>query len=496
MRKIILIGIEGASWDVINYLLNKDSLPTFKRLINNGAKNKLYNINMIDIDPWENFYVFREYVKNIPRIGNHPDALDWMTLATGVMPDKHGVITSTEKNNLGIEFSISLKKRRKPAIWEILARYNRKIGIIGWMANWPPPHLSYYSVARISDIAVPSFSLGFKNKSNQANYKNGSFLCNPTYPHRLWEELKKIHYDSKIDKFFQQTFPFSKGRSSKLIKCDSLYLEWAKYLLKRFPQPDFLAVCLYGVHFLSHFFWDCLKLERKNFRGIIHQKRQKKYGFIIENYYKYLDKKIGEVMRLIDKNSIVMIVSNNNMVRSHIIKKYFQMNKIYEELGFLKFRGGNNIDKRNTSVYDNQNPWGIFSIRKGYIKGKNPEKIFHCLARSLKKIKTERKEPLFFKIDFNKKDNSFTVIPNYKAIHYFTKIFLNGKAFAVKELIDFLPHYSLHGPEGMVIVSGKNKTGFSLKSGKTTNLDIVPTILYLLGIKYKDVDLKGKVILS
>jgi predicted AlkP superfamily phosphohydrolase/phosphomutase len=491
MRKLVFISIDGASWPVIDSLVKDGKLPTFKRLINNGVKKILYNINMINGDPWRTFDVYSEYKKSTPHMGVHHDVADWTTLATGVMPDKHRLITSTEKNIKGIELPTSKKKRKKPTIWEILVQYNKKIGIIGWVANWPPPPLFDYTVAKISDIIDFDFISKPRIKPNKYFSDRRNFLCNPTYPPWLWKELTQIDYDREVDRFIQRV-PLA---IRNLLIYDSLYLEWANYLLKRFIQPDFLAICIYELHNLSHIFWDCLKIERGNFRGIIHQRRQKKFGYIIEDYYQYLDRKINDILHLIDNNSIIMIASVHGMQSSRITKKYLLMNRIYKELGFLKFKNGK-IDWNNTQVYDNQNWWGIFAIRKGFIKNKYPMRIFKYFKKSMEKIRTEKGEPLFLEINFNKKDNSFLVIPNYRAVHCSTKIFLNNNFLPVREFIRFRSHYSLHNPEGIFIVSAKNIKYSSINKSKITTLDIAPTIFYLLDIKYKDKDMKGKVILK
>lgn len=483
MKKVVLIGIDGASWTVIDSLLKDNKLPTLKRLINNGMRKILYNINTINIDSWHKFYIYREQQKKIPPLGIHPDVADWTTLATGVMPERHGLITSTEEDIRRRERPSSRKQRKKPTIWEIIARHNKKVGIIGWIANWPPLPLKNYIITRISDVFLPSFERGIETTSEASLFNNGRFRCAPAYPSWLWGKLKRIHYDREINKFVQKV-NFAAHRRELIY--DSLYLGWAKYFLKKFPQPDFLAICLYGVHTLSHLFWDCLKVERCNFKGIIHQGRRIKFGYIIEDYYEYIDKRLGELLQYVDNKSIIMVVSAYGMRKSRVTKKYLLMDEIYKELGFLKFKN-DKIDWKTAQVYDNQNPWGIFAARKGFIKSKHPEKTFRYLKNSMAKIETERGEPLFLKINFNERDDSFMAVINYKAIHYSTRIFLNHKVFPIKKLVNFIPHYSLHNPEGIIICSNDNHH-FNINKSRITTLDIAPIVFDLLGVRDKDTD--------
>ena len=418
MKKIFFVGIDGASWKVIDYLLGKNELPVFKRLIGNGLRSTLFNINMINADPWDQYRVYREYVKKIPRLGMHSDVADWTTIATGVVPSKHGLVYSTQKNSKGIEISVSGKTRKKPAIWEILARLNKRIGVIGWPANWPPRILSEYTIVRIIDVL----------KERGSFLKNKDLLSHPTYPCYLWEELKKINYDKKIDKFIERT----KGFFVQEMFYDSLNIEWGKYLLKKFQQPDFFSVSLDAVHGLSHLFWDCLEAEENNFRGAVHRKRQKKYKHIIEDYYKYLDKKLGELLTVLDKDTVVILASDHGMESSRITKKYLLMDKVYEKLNLLKYNNDGEIDWKNTQVYDNRNRWGICAIRKGFVNSGFSEKKFNFFRKKIEEIKNDRGEQLFYNVVFNKNEKSFVISPNYKAIYYSTKILLNGSSFPVK----------------------------------------------------------------
>ncbi len=491
MSKLILIGIDGASWPVIDALLRENKLPTFQKLIKNGIRKILQNVNT---DPWKAFSVYREYIKKIPCLGKHSDLAGWTTLATGTIPQKHGILSSTQKNTKGIEIPISHRKRKKPAVWEILARHNRKIGIIGWPGNWPPRPLSYYNIAKISDILISPIEQESRHGCMYPQLNRANLRCNLAYPRWLEKDLSKIRCDSEIGEFISRVSPYAKIFAARLAY-DGLYLEWSKYLLKKFPQPDFLAIFVHEIHNLSHIFWDCLKIEQNNFKGIVHQRRRQRLGTIIEDYYRYIDRKLNQVLQLVDSNSIVMVFSGHGMLRSRITKKYLLMNKLYESLGLLQYKN-DKINWENTSIYDNQNPWGIFAIRKGFIRDKYPERVFESLEKSLRKVKTDKRKPLFLDIKFNKKDNSFTVTPNYRAIRYSTKISINKRVLPVTELVDFRPHYSLHSPEGIFILSGKSIQRFRINESTLTFVDILPTILHLLGVKYKNKDLKGRIILK
>lgn len=496
-RKIVLIGIDGGSWKVIDPLLKKGKLPWFRKIIKDGLHGVLY-CNILDMfqkieDPSSRDNEYRQ-IKDLPQRDRGERFIDpvyWTTLSTGLTPEKHGINDCTEKGPNGIEVPISRVRKKKLAIWEILARYGRNIGVIGWLVNYPPPKLDSYTISMPLGITSQYPKVG--EKLSIKDFELIPSLPRLTYPRSLWQKLKAITPDEDVMIFVKKLLHlrYATGLNFNLIY-DNLHLKWMKYLLEKYPQPDFLTVCLYGVHYFSHLFWDCLEGEKKRFKGIHHQKRRERYGSIVEEYYQYLDKKICEVIKLIDKDSIIMVVSEHGMSTSRITKRFIFMDLIYKKLGFLKFKDNYKIvDEENTQVYDNRNLWGIFSVRKGYIKSANPYRVFKYLKRDLGAIKTQKGEQLFPTIIFNKKDNSFLVMPNYKAIKYNTKIIIKNKVYSVSKFIEFAPHYSLHGPEGIFVISGNGFPKIKVSSWISI-LDIAPTILYLLGIKYKGLD--GKVI--
>ncbi|MCF7907319.1 MAG: alkaline phosphatase family protein [Candidatus Omnitrophica bacterium] len=490
MPKVILISIDGACWPAMNHLFKKGDLPVLSRLVDQGVSGTLNNINMLEADLWEIFDIYREYIKKIPRLGSHSDLSDWLTSMTGFLPKVHGVISSTEKDSRGREIPASRRTRKRPVAWEILANKGKTIGVIGCMGDWPPIALPHYNVSRFYNVDDIYFRKANKDADSGWKLNLDNLHSRLTYPANLAKELLKFKPDSQIESFIQRGKPYIRGALSYKLRYDSLYCQWAKYLLKRFPQPDFFALSLHEIHSLSHLFWDCLPLAKKRFKGAVHRRRQKKYGGIIEDYYRYIDKNIGEVLKLSDSDSTVMILSHYGMVDSRIFKKYIFMDKIYHKLNFFFYDDG--IDWDRTSVYDNVNPWGIYAVRKGFIRGRNPQKIFLSLSRKMKKIITNKGEPLFLDISFEKQDNSFKVVPNYKAINYSTKILIKGEEIPVKELVDFKPHYSIHNPEGVFIVSSRKRQSLKVIKDKVDFLDILPTIFSFYGIK-KDPKMSGEV---
>jgi len=114
LRKIVLVGVDGADWDIIENLANQGRLPNFQRLIDGGMTGNLRSIEPM-LSP-----------------------LIWTTMATGKLPEEHGILNFTVVDpETGKKVPISRLHRKVDAFWNILSDYGRSIDIVGWLATFP-----------------------------------------------------------------------------------------------------------------------------------------------------------------------------------------------------------------------------------------------------------------------------------------------------------------------------------------------------------------------
>ena len=110
----MLIGWEAAEWDLIEPLLDAGELPHLNRIIESGVMGRL-----VTLDP------------PIP-------PLTWTSVATGQMPQDHGVLGLEEPADNGLDVRpFSSESRRCYAIWNILTDAGKPCHVIGWPATAP-----------------------------------------------------------------------------------------------------------------------------------------------------------------------------------------------------------------------------------------------------------------------------------------------------------------------------------------------------------------------
>ena len=134
-RSLLVVGLEGVSWELLSRAASEGTLPVFARLLEEGAGGPLGTL--------------------FP----HERAALWTTAATGKLPRKHGVRSGeTVATPLGafqlrprlpglarpmpVPFFEAVPEngahRRSLAFWEILGQRRHGAAVLGWPAAGPP----------------------------------------------------------------------------------------------------------------------------------------------------------------------------------------------------------------------------------------------------------------------------------------------------------------------------------------------------------------------
>jgi predicted AlkP superfamily phosphohydrolase/phosphomutase len=126
-RKVIVIGLDGFSYDLAAPLIEEGSLPTLARIMKEGA--------------------FGELESSIPPMA--PTA--WTTAVTGTNPGKHGIFCYSKgftfENETFVNHYYSAVDRNVSAVWNLLSEANKTSIVIGVPFTSPPDTLKGMMVA-------------------------------------------------------------------------------------------------------------------------------------------------------------------------------------------------------------------------------------------------------------------------------------------------------------------------------------------------------------
>ncbi len=453
-RKVLIIGLDSAPGEIV--FGRADELPVLKGLAGSGIHGK-----MRSSDP----------PITIPA---------WMVMSTGKDPGRLGLYGFRHRkgysyNEMWIANSKAIKER---AIWDIIGDFGGQSCLVSVPPSYPPH-------------PVPGNLIScFITPSKEREY---------TYPQALRQEIEERFGPYIFDVVFR-----TEDRDqilSEIYKMTEKRFEVMDYLITHKPWDLFMFVEI-GVDRVQHAFWKYMDQAHH-----LYEPGNRFENAIIE-YYKFLDKKIGALLKKVDDDTVVLVVSDHGAKR---MKGAFCVNEWLIEQGDLVVKARPQkptslddlpIDWSKTKIW----AWGGYYARiflnvegrepQGIIPPEDYEKERDALIERLLAIrgpageewKTKVIKPQEYYQELNGEYPDLMV--------YFDDLYWRSAGtlgYGTKFLLenDTGPDDAVHAQEGMYILyDPKNKK----KLEKDIDiLDIAPTVLDVLGIPVPE-DMRGKII--
>jgi predicted AlkP superfamily phosphohydrolase/phosphomutase len=478
MKKVLIIGIDSATFDIILPMIEEGKLRHLSSLINCGSRGILKS--------------------TIPPVT--PPA--WVSFMTGKNPGKHGVFDFYVSPSYGYSRTVwNSKYIKAKTIWKILSEVGRKVGVVNLPMTYP--------AEKINGFIIPGLQYSLN--------KNGNF----SYPPELMEEVEELFGEYRV----------SYGNIESLFgnDLDTFLKEWREifevrrrtllHLIENKKWDVFMAV-FYSIDAIQHHFWKFFDKEHHLYNPALSEK----YKDIIPEFYEKIDSVIGELLARIDKYTIVIVLSDHGAGPE---KEAFYINNWLHENGFLAFKKrvsiplnkiktlGKVIDPREgldipffinwkeTRAYaGNHTEQGIYINLKGreqlgIVKpGNEYEEIRNSIIKKLKKLrdpetgnalemKIYKKEEVYHGPYLNDAPDLFVEIKGLECL--VQKEIYHKSFFGIPNKTS-----GTHRKNGILILKGKYiKENCYIKNANI--VDIAPTILYSLGIPVPE-DMDGRVL--
>ncbi|MCJ7611466.1 MAG: alkaline phosphatase family protein [Candidatus Aminicenantes bacterium] len=163
--RVYVIGLDGATWDILDPLIEQGKLPVFKKLKENGAWSRLRTFD--------------------PTLS----AVVWTSIATGKSMLKHGIVDWVFVNKRKIQVPYSSSEKRTPSIWEIMDETGRRSVVLGWFVTDPPDAVKGVMV---SDSFAPALYRKFSRKEGSRDFSD------TVYPRAEFKGL--LEYFSRVER--------------------------------------------------------------------------------------------------------------------------------------------------------------------------------------------------------------------------------------------------------------------------------------------------------
>ena len=320
-RRVMVIGLDGATFDLIRPWIEDGTMPTLQRLVKGGASGVL--------------------TTTLPPISSSA----WVSFATGKNPGKHGLVDFVHPRPNSYQISIvSPQQRASKAIWNLLSDAGRKVGIVGMPVTYPPEEVNGYMV---SDFLTPSASDDY------------------TYPPSLGDELERAMGGFPL-------LPNERYRSTKFtdrfiadMATDvERRLEGALYLLDS-EATDFFFILFWSNDMLQHETWSLLDKTHPD-----HDPRAgKRYRSLVVDFHRKLDHAVGRLLDKAGPEDLVIVMSDHGFGPVH---SFFLVNNWLREAGFLKLKKRPLTRLKYTLFRLGFAPLGVFrlvkALRLGFLR--------------------------------------------------------------------------------------------------------------------------------
>ena len=487
MKKVIVVGLDGATLNLMEPWMDAGWLPHFDRLRKQGASGILRST----IPPYS--------------------APAWVSIITGVHPGKHGIYDFFRTDTFSKKL-VSSRYRKMPAIWNYLTDLGKKSIVVNVPGSYPPEKISG---CMISGLLTPSEesenTYPSALKQDLVEGKLGVFVFEQIGADDLPKSLVARHAPQKLVDMTNAATESHATVTLNLLK----QREW-----------DFAMVVFRGTDDVQHLLWghedlilSCYQKADESL-GKLQQAFPDAVFFLVSDHGFGKPKKYLYVNNVLYNAGYLRTFSNPERSSSTVLMTFFDkfswffyhllpMRRLARSrLGqrFIFSNGGNkNIDYSTTkATYQSICSWGIKINRKniegkGVVASDDYERLRDDLIRLFSDLtdpetgerivkKVYRWEEVYGKDAVNDPlDLIFEMEPGYSTHELLKPVEASSpgikdghKQLAYLAAPGFYDWIGDHRPEGVVFIAGPGIQPWQRITASV--VDIVPTILALMDL--------------
>jgi predicted AlkP superfamily phosphohydrolase/phosphomutase/Tfp pilus assembly protein PilF len=268
--RVAIFAIDGADWELISELSDDGRIPNIRALAQGGTTASLQTIQ--------------------PTVS----PLVWATAATGLSPDRHGVLDFTEQKR-----PVDAATRRAPGLWDIAEAFGRESVVVNWWTAWPPRMdgpVTFGTPVTMMPGAIDPAELRPRIA--------GQIVAPQTVGYGQVGRFLNI----TAKEFDDATAQGGPGDPANVFR-EVLAKTWSDHrvaiTLYQQREPLVLMMSYDGTDTVNHLFGP----YHPPYREGISQTQFRKYWPTVANYYSEVDRLIGEWMKVLTDDTTVIIMS-------------------------------------------------------------------------------------------------------------------------------------------------------------------------------------------
>jgi len=284
IKKLIVIGLDGASWTILHPLIEKGYMPTLRNMVNNGVSSILES--------------------TVPPVTGP----SWISFATGKNPAKTGIFDFLTRD----PHSYRLKPARSTqfrghAFWDYLSSLGYRVGIVSFPLLYPPYEIHGFM---LSGVGAPI----------------GSNVC---FPQELQKEIEELIGDYEIyvnyhDPKYDDEELFLRDLSAFITK----HKRMVKYLLENKDWDLFIYV-FSATDWMQHLFWKHLDDHHPLYDPNRSPSLRKKFV----EFFHEIDSFLEEILDVVKYKANILLLSDHGFGTQD---QCFNLFRWLREKGYLR----------------------------------------------------------------------------------------------------------------------------------------------------------------
>lgn len=297
--RVLLIGLDGATLDLIEPWAAAGCLPHLRRLIQRGTCTRLQST----VPP-----------ASFPA---------WTSVVTGVNPGQHGIFDFSRRvpGTYRLEF-VNATYRRRPSVWRLLSQAGRRVAAIGFPCSYPPEPVNGLLIGGFDSPITTGIDRSF------------------AFPPDLYDEIVRTVGPYELTGF--QELHVGPGwhetAVSRLLHSAARRRDIAATLLRR-EAWDCFAVHFGESDTVAHHFWAFHDPDSPRYQPV----GASRWGDAILRVYQGLDQAVGDLVTEAGEGAIVLIVSDHGSGGTG--EWVIHLNRWLEEQGWLRFASDKPVDR-------------------------------------------------------------------------------------------------------------------------------------------------------
>ncbi|MFC2144412.1 alkaline phosphatase family protein [Acidobacteriota bacterium] len=352
--KVIIVGIDGATWQILDRFSEEGLLPNFDRMRATGA------------------------TANLVTHGRRLSPAVWTGIATGWSHAKHGIRGFMVPDPVsGIARSAESGDRLKPAVWQILSNFGKTSMVVNWYVGYPAEEINGTIVSRLVDLDEHS-----------------------VYPPEFLPTVNTILKSAGIP---------AEGQDKAYAGVDAVF-DFAETSIAG-GQPDLILLYMPWTDWYQHVYWASFEPNEFGEDWAITDENLREGAERLRRLWSQIDGRVGRLVDAAEKGTSVIVISDHGFKPRAKITAFLRPNDLLQAMGYLEWAEDEPsvIDFENTRAFSSQpdtfEPVIGISLN---VAGRQPTGIVpagaeHSVARQVIKELSDLRiketgEPLFLRV--------------------------------------------------------------------------------------------------